>query len=148
VPDNVSDLPGINSRVAAFNTQIQVASTRYNVPADIIASVIQQESSGRVDAVGAANEYGLMQLTEVAVQDVQEIQGLPWQHPSNLDASENILYGTAFLRIQMDRWEGRGDGRWYQALRAYNCGFQGSVQMAGCGSEYAMEVLRRIGRSK
>jgi soluble lytic murein transglycosylase-like protein len=146
-PD-VSSIPGINSRVEKFNTQIKTASTRWNVPVDILASVIMQESSGIVDAEGAAGEYGLMQLMEVAVQDVQEIKGLPWMHPSGMDASENIFYGAAFLRIQKDRWSSRGDDRWYQALRAYNCGFQGSVRQPGCGSGYATEVLRRVNRRK
>jgi len=116
----------------------------HDVRPEIILSIIQQESTGNPDATGAIGERGLMQVTEIALQDVNEnFNSFPYQ--SDIDFADlvrpnaNIKAGTAFYRLQLDRMNGSD----YDALRAYNCGAQGAKENPGCGSQYADEVLNR-----
>ena len=116
----------------------------HSVRPEVILSIIQQESDGNPDAVGSIGEQGLMQVTEIALQDVNDnFNDFPYQ--SDIDFADltrpaaNIKAGTAFYRLQLDRMNGSD----YDALRAYNCGAQGAKENPGCGSQYADEVLNR-----
>ena len=139
-----------SSQTDAFASEVQMAASSAGVPADILLSVVQQESSGDPDARGPGGEVGLMQLKQIAVDDVAENTPLPRVDVSTLDArapQENLKYGAEFLKLQRQR-VASADGMdgWFDALRSYNCGFGGARQSPSCGSRYASEVLGRTPR--
>jgi soluble lytic murein transglycosylase-like protein len=82
----------------SFEPYIQEAAKRYNVPANLVRAVIKVESNFRPQAISAAGARGLMQLmpataAEMAVSDL-------------FDARQNILGGTRYLRLLINRFEG------------------------------------------
>ncbi|QQZ08206.1 lytic transglycosylase domain-containing protein [Heyndrickxia vini] len=97
---------------------IQKASEKYNVPAKLIKSVIQHESSFNSNAVSSAGASGLMQLmpstaSSLGVTDV-------------FDPEQNIFAGSKYLKNMLDRY----DGDIKLALAAYNAG-PGNVDRYG-----------------
>lgn len=129
-------------RIAQHSQEIAQAASKYNLPPDILASIIDQESSGRETARGSAGEIGLMQLKQIAVDEIKRLgyqgPGTPSQDPYwNID--QGSFYFNEMLKQQ---------GNLYDALVAYNQGptgarkeFQTPGQQAG--EEYAAEVLSR-----
>jgi len=103
---------------------------------DVILSMIQQESSGRPDAVGSVGEVGLMQLRDMAAQDV----GLS---KAPTDPVENIRAGTRFLDLQHERMGG-GVQKFFDGIRAYNAGAAGARRSPNLGRSYALDVIGRV----
>ncbi|BBO71963.1 hypothetical protein DSCA_58930 [Desulfosarcina alkanivorans] len=101
--------PQTDSR-ALIADSIKDAARKYNLPAKLIESVIQAESSFRVDAVSPAGAQGLMQLMPGTAKE------LGVDDP--FDVRQNIDGGAGYLRRMMDRFG--GDVK--LALAAYNAG--------------------------
>jgi len=97
-----------------INENIQTASAKYNVDADLIKAVIKQESSFNPYSMSSAGAQGLMQL----MPDTADILGVenPW------DIKQNIDGGTKFLKDQLTSL----GGDLSLALASYNAG-PGSV---------------------
>jgi hypothetical protein len=89
---------------------IERAAARYNVPSDLIQSVIRCESNFKPDAVSRAGAQGLMQLMPATAND------LGVSDP--FDIQQNIDGGTRYLRQMLDRFDGDVE----TALAAYNAG--------------------------
>ena len=94
------------------------ASVRFGVPADWIRRVIRAESGGRTTMGGRpiashAGAMGLMQLMPGTWQDMRARFGLG-RDPH--DPRDNILAGTAYLRLMYDRFGYPG------LFAAYNAG--------------------------
>jgi len=89
---------------------IERAASRYNVPSDLIQSVIRCESNFKPDAVSRAGAQGLMQLMPATAND------LGVSDP--FDIQQNIMGGTRYLRQMLDRFDGNVE----TALAAYNAG--------------------------
>ena len=89
---------------------IERAAERYNVPSDLIQSVIRCESNFKPDAVSHAGAQGLMQLMPATAND------LGVSDP--FDIQQNIDGGTRYLRQMLDRFDGDVE----TALAAYNAG--------------------------
>jgi soluble lytic murein transglycosylase len=81
------------------------------VSADLVRAVIQTESNFNPRAVSRAGARGLMQLTPVTLRQVK-MQIDPF------DPRENILAGTKYLGMMLDRH----DGNVPLALASYNAG--------------------------
>lgn len=108
-----------------YDTEIAAASARHNVPADLIRSVIQVESSGNRYAVGTSGEKGLMQIMDGTARDL----GL--NNP--FDPAENIDAGTKYLSQLYNK-----SGNWREAVARYNGGkYFGGSQAQG----YADKVI-------
>jgi soluble lytic murein transglycosylase-like protein len=101
-----------------FDQLINQASLQYEVPANIIKAIIQQESNFNPNAVSKSGASGLMQLMpstakSLGVSDV-------------FDPKQNILAGSKYFKQLLDKYDGKID----LALAAYNAG-PGNVDKYG-----------------
>jgi len=90
---------------------IQEAAALYDVSADLVRAVIQTESNFDPRAKSRAGARGLMQLTPVTLREVK-------MKIDPFDPRENILAGTKYLSMMLDRF----DGSVPLALASYNAG--------------------------
>ena len=92
---------------------IAAASQRFGVPASWIVEVMSVESRARADALSPKGAIGLMQVMPDTYAAMRARYGLganPW------DPRDNVLAGTAYLRLLYDRYGAPG------FLVAYNAG--------------------------
>ncbi len=92
--------------VALWRTHIAEASARFGVPQDWIERVMRAESGGRTMLGGrsitsSAGAMGLMQLMPGTWLEMRRAHGLG---PDPHDPRDNILAGTAYLRVLHDRF--------------------------------------------
>jgi soluble lytic murein transglycosylase-like protein len=92
--------------VEQWRLLIDRASARFDIPADWIARVMRAESGGRTMLNGmpirsGAGAIGLMQLMPGTWADMRAAYGLG-REPD--DPADNILAGTAYLRLLYDRF--------------------------------------------
>lgn len=115
----------------AFDSIFEGAGADYGVPPNLLRAVARVESSFRPDAVGAAGERGMMQLTKATASSV----GLPWDKA--FDPRENVRAAARYL-VELRRSLGT---RWnaYTWAGAYNVG--PDLQPAGKAATYATSVL-------
>ena len=122
---------------ALIADSIKRAARRYNLPENLIASVIHAESNFQVDAVSPAGAQGLMQLMPATARE------LGVDDP--FDVRQNIDGGAGYLRRMLDRFG--GDVR--LALAAYNAGpgtvekYNGNVPYRET-QNYIERVLKRV----
>jgi soluble lytic murein transglycosylase len=121
-----------------------------DVPADLIAAVIYQESEF-VDQTSSAGARGLMQITPDTADTIETLSGgETFVYEDLADPDLNIRYGTFYLRHLLDRFEGNE----VAALAAYNAGPEQAEQWGGAGmaiddiefpetSHYVEDVLER-----
>lgn len=89
-----------------------------NVDASLIAAVIYAESRFR-DQTSHAGARGLMQITPMTAHEIERKSGGETFRLKDLaDPELNIRYGTFYLRMLLDRY----DGNEVAALAAYNAG--------------------------
>jgi hypothetical protein len=101
-----------------YDDIIEKASRLYQVPAKLIRSVIQHESSFNPNAVSRTGASGLMQLMPGTARAMGA--------ENTLDPEQNILAGTKYLRQLMDKY----DENIHYTLAAYNAG-PGNVDKYG-----------------
>ena len=97
-------------RIQKFLPIVQMAAQRHGVDPSLIQAVIAQESAGDPQAISPKGAKGLMQLMDGTAQEV----GVR----DSMDPMENILGGTRYLRMLLDRF----DGDVSLALASYNAG--------------------------
>lgn len=97
--------------LSPYELFIKEASDLYDVSADLVRAVIQTESNFNPRAASGAGARGLMQLTPVTLRELK-VKIDPF------DPRENILAGTKYLSMMLDRH----DGNVPLALASYNAG--------------------------
>ncbi|HKY64225.1 MAG TPA: lytic transglycosylase domain-containing protein [bacterium] len=127
---NLSGAPGVNvpatgsasermlNKVKEYDPYIRAAADRYQLPPELIAGVIWQESRGNPRAVSHCGAMGLMQLMPATAAGL----GVG----NAFDAAQNIDGGAKYLRQMLDKFGGRVDF----AVAAYNAG-PGNVMKHG-----------------
>lgn len=113
-PDNLNllatKLPTVNNTPADLESLIQQASTKYNIPVDLLKGVIKAESGFNPNARSHAGAMGLMQLmpqtaASLGVKDAY-------------DPAQNIDGGARYLKKMLNMF----DNDVKLALAAYNAG--------------------------
>lgn len=99
-----------NSSVSPYDSIINTAANKYNLPESLIKSVIAVESNFNRQAVSPKGAMGLMQLMPATANQ--------YNVKEPYSPEENILAGTAHLRKLLDR----NDNNLIRALAAYNAG--------------------------
>src|ERR1041385_6699888 len=88
-----------------FDPQIVAAAQKYQVPPELVKSVIWRESRFHPDSRGTRGELGLMQVREPAAREwaaAEKIEAFQFQ--SLLDPSTNTLAGTWYLAKLLRRY--------------------------------------------
>jgi soluble lytic murein transglycosylase-like protein len=144
--------------VAQWQPHVAEASARFGVPADLIERVIRAESGGRTMLGGRpitshAGAMGLMQLMPGTWTEVRARLRLG-ADPHN--PRDNILAGTAYLRMMYDRFGhpgmfaayNAGPGRYatYLAGRSRLPGETVAYVQKITGESYAPVLKRPVGR--
>ena len=118
-----------------YRDLVEAAAKKYNMDADLISSVIAQESNFDPKAVSRKNAHGLMQLlpetaTKLGVKNID-------------DPAENIDAGTHYLHDLLQKY----NNDLGLALAAYNAG-PDKVQQYGRVPPYAETIsyVRRVKR--
>lgn len=112
---------------------IQEAAEKFDVDVNLVRSVIKAESNFNPSASSPKGAMGLMQLMpetarELGVQNAY-------------DARENVMGGTRYLKMLLDRYQGRVD----VALAAYNWGM-GNVEKKP--DQLPLETLNYVAKVK
>lgn len=111
---------------AIYKSMADNIAREYNIPGDIFAGVITQESGWNPSELGKAGEIGLGQLTP---RMYKSLGVNPWIPKDNLTGS------AKFLSQLYNQY-----GNWRDALSHYNAGFNLSN-----GRGYADKILGKIG---
>lgn len=98
---------------------IQTASNEFGVPANLIRSVVEQESGMNPSAVSPSGAMGLMQLMPSTAETLGVTQPF--------DIVSNINGGTRYLKQLLTQF----NGNWSLALAAYNAGPAAVTQYGG-----------------
>jgi soluble lytic murein transglycosylase-like protein len=108
----VSAVPAGPEKLSDADLQLLLtkAGTAYNLDADLLASVVRQESGGHARAVSRAGAQGLMQLMPGTASDL----GVS----NSFAPTENIQGGTAYLNELLKKY----NDNLPLALAAYNAG--------------------------
>jgi soluble lytic murein transglycosylase len=102
-----------------------------NVPAELIAAVIYQESRFQ-DQTSSAGARGLMQITPDTADTIETLSGgETFVFEDLADPELNIRYGTFYLRHLLDRFEENE----VAALAAYNAGPEQAEEWGGASMD-------------
>ena len=148
-PAKIKDIPRLHNFIARLTPEqidtpernkieksIYKAALNYNLPVNLIKSVIRAESNFQVNAVSRAGAQGLMQLMPVTARE------LGVKNP--FDIEENIDGGSRYLRKMLDSF----GGDLKLALAAYNAGPEAVIKYGGKippyreTQQYVKRVLR------
>lgn len=128
-------------QVAKWIPAVKAESGKYQINYSYPAAILWAESGGTFDPPGSSGEIGLMQLKQIAIDDLKLFGygSFPgWQ----VDPKQNIAAGVAYLDLQLMRT----GGNIKEAVRAYNQGFFGKDETetkARLADEYWRKILTR-----
>jgi hypothetical protein len=90
-----------------YQDQVNLAAQKYKVPAEIIYSIIRQESIFNPLAKSWADARGLMQLLPTMAKDISKKAGVEYNGPLDLYSVEkNIFFGTYLIKSLIEEMNG------------------------------------------
>jgi len=108
----------LSPKMMQYMPHIKQAAAKYNLPPELIAGIIWQESRANSKAVSHCGAQGLMQLMP------ETARHLGVKDP--FDPAQNIEGGSKYIRQMLDRFGGNAE----LAVAAYNSG-PGNVEKYG-----------------
>jgi len=117
-----------------WDSLMQTASDRFDVPVEWIRAVMTRESGGRTNAVSRVGAVGLMQLMPGTYDQMRRQFGLG---RDRFDPKDNILAGTAYLRFLNSKYGIAG------MFAAYNAG-PGAYERSLAGGSLPGETLAYV----
>ena len=121
---------------------IMLASRAFDVPAHLIAAIIDQESGFNVNSLGdrdtehTPHSFGLMQLNDKGA-------GYGYTPDQLLDPYFNIFVGTEYLKACMNAFP----NNLRLAISAYNQGIGGASEKGwGANRTYVLNILNLMSR--
>jgi len=116
------------------------ASTRYNVPPEMILAVIRIESAFDVNALSNKGAVGLMQILPSTAQEIAQELRMEWTGGSILpDPSANIEMGTYYLTKLIGQFNDLS-----VALAAYNHGPGRISELAEAKADLPMGYSEKV----
>ncbi len=113
-----------------WDSLMQSASQRFDVPVEWIRAVMTRESGGRIMAVSRVGAVGLMQLMPATYDQMRRQCGLG---RNRFDPKDNILAGTAYLKFLNGKYGLAG------MFAAYNAG-PGAYERSLAGGSLPQET--------
>lgn len=140
------------SKIQQYETFAKQESMLYpDINWELIQAIIYVESRGNSQAIGKANEIGLMQITEIALTDVNEylsgVEGLRIEKQSLFLSRMNIHAGATYLFLRFSHWNRfpkEGLRPLELAIRSYNAGDK--AVMMNTDSKTYLDTVRDIER--
>lgn len=139
----------LDSRVMRWEPTLKAVSERFDVPTDLLAAIVQKESSGDLDALGdGGDSFGLGQVQQGAEETVNDYFST---RLDRMDPVQNLFLMGGYLKYLKERHSQEfGPGLaaplgWYFPVRAYVCGYQGANNDPECAADKADERLRLAG---
>lgn len=136
----------IRPAITKWAPLLKVAGKISDFSSRMIAAVMINESFGNPSAFGKNFDVGLMQLTPIAVKDVNE--NFPRQKKihrflqGTAGARDNLVHGALYLQLQSERMKKAGSQNLtFDTFRAYNKGFSGALKNKNAGRIYAENVF-------
>lgn len=117
-----------------FAHEILSESSKYIIPSSLALAQVEQESEFDPMARGTAGEIGLMQIRQIALDEVNMELGTHYSLTELFDPAINTKIGFKYLDILRSRF-----GSLYNAYRAYNTGNIVSAQ----GKKYADSIFEK-----
>lgn len=100
-----------------FKKEILTYSNKHNISPQIIASIINTESSFNKNAISPKGAVGLMQLLPTTAKWLCEIQNIPYKYPDLFLPEININLGTYYIKYLINKFKNLNT-----AIVAYNAG--------------------------
>ena len=115
--DTVWSLLEKNTHPNDYSDIVEKYAAEYNIPPEVIFAVIKTESNFDPNARSSAGALGLMQMTPIALKDVDPEEKIKFEDLTDPDL--NIRCGTCYLSILYRAF----DYNWHNAIAAYNGGW-------------------------
>ena len=130
----LAEEPTVSRERQKIKNSILKAAQKYDLPVNLIKSVIRAESNFQVKAVSRAGAQGLMQLMPATARE------LGVKNPLNIE--QNIDGGSRYLRKMLDNF----GGDLKLALAAYNAGPEAVIKYGGKVPPYreTQQYVRRV----
>lgn len=119
-----------------WDSMMQAASDRFDVPVEWIRAVMVRESGGRIMAVSRVGAVGLMQLMPGTYDEMRRQFGLG---RNRFDPQDNILAGAAYLKFLNSKYGVTG------MFAAYNAG-PGAYERSLSGGSLPQETRAYVQR--
>lgn len=126
--------------LALYGPMAKSFGETFKIPPALILAVIKQETRGDVSAIGTTPDFGLMQITQPALDQYNKGTNSSLNMADvYFDYMVNIMVGTWYLHWCADFLETTD---WRKVAQAYNAGV-GNVQKGlPLGSDYAANVWK------
>jgi soluble lytic murein transglycosylase-like protein len=125
----------IRNVIDKWGTLARANALRYNLPPSVVLSIIAVESDGNPNASGPAGEKGLMQLTRIALQEVNNREGTAVSFDALTDPGTNIRVGSAYLARCLSVLKNMD-----LAIQGYNAGYPSVLHDSGRSVNYRVKV--------